>query len=208
MIQDHFEKNYLPNRVDWNFNVVFHAQPQVAQLAATYRDHLDSQNLYSPIPGKWIHSTILRMGLISDFTEVEMLAVAEVLRPKLAILQLPIFCFNPWNLSGSDVVLEIYPRDDYRQIYECVAEAFVEVIGSDRVSVNSVQQYRPHITLAYTKSHNNVLDIAQKLFYSEPAYCEFAVKSVSLIKQWPTDGHYEWEVVRELPVGIEHSGNI
>ena len=80
MAIDHFKKHaYQTNKVDWNFNILFNDQPQVAQTAKMYVQALSHPGLYPPIPAKWLHATILRIGLVDDYTKDELLAVTKQL---------------------------------------------------------------------------------------------------------------------------------
>ena len=74
MAQDHFVRhNHQEGVVDWNFNVTFVDQPSVAAMAEAYRSLLTKTYFYDPIPPRWLHATILRVGTIEQDREAEML---------------------------------------------------------------------------------------------------------------------------------------
>jgi 2'-5' RNA ligase len=199
MAKDHFElNNYQTNRVDWNFNILFSNQPDVGRMVDDYAPALDHPGLYKPIPSQWLHSTILRLGLTSDFSEQEVLAVADVLKQKLAALSLPEFVFDSWWLWGGNVVLHISPEDAYMTIYDTVMDAARQVVGAGRIARHG--DFIPHVTLAYSKEHHEEVVINRQLFESAVKPAKFRATELSLIRQWPADGHYEWEIVRALPI--------
>lgn len=199
MAKDHFElHNYQTNRVDWNFNIFFSGQSDVERMVNEYTPVLDHAGLYKPIPSKWLHSTILRVGLASDFSEQEMLAITDILQQKLTTLHLPEFVFDSWWLWGGNVVLHISPEDAYVTIYDTVMDAAKQVVGAERIARHG--DFIPHVTLAYSKAHNDEIAINQRLFENPVKPARFRATELSLIRQWPTDGHYEWEVVRTLPI--------
>lgn len=73
MSTDHFQKhNYQAGKVDWNFNLIFDDQPQVAAMVSQYAKPLDQPGLYPPVPAKWLHATILRVGTTDEYTKAEM----------------------------------------------------------------------------------------------------------------------------------------
>lgn len=198
MATDHFEKHFHQNNSqDWNFNIIFN-QPDVARMAKDYAQTLDHPGLYRPIPAQWLHSTILRVGLTTDYTEAEMMAVVEILQPKLARLGLGEFVFDSWWLWGGNVVLHITPEEGLNQIYEEVTKAVEAVVGSDRTPKSS---FIPHMTLAYTKTHHNEGEINQQLVAHPVKPARFMVPQLLLLKQWPTAGHYEWEVIKSINIG-------
>lgn len=201
MAVDHFEKHeHPPGSKDWNFNVLFDGQPAVAQMAEQYAEALEHPGLYKPIPAQWLHSTILRVGLLEEFTDAEMLAVAGQLQASLAELSLPEFVFDSWWLWGSNVVFHISPDDKFNQIYDHVIAALQSVVGPNRIQTNK-HGFMAHMTLAYTKTHDKEREIHQRLLAHPVKPSAFRVSHLSLIKQWPTDGHYEWEMVRNIPIG-------
>ena len=203
MAKDHFETHYYQKgHVDWNFNVLFSDQPDVERMVQEYRPIVSRPGLYDPIPAKWLHSTILRVGLTDDFTEEEMLKVVDILAPKLASLTLPEFVFDSWWLWGGNVVLHISPSDQYNTIYDAIIESMQQVVGNERTLKSPHGNFIPHVALAYSKDHHDEIEINHQLSNHPVVPASFNVTSVSLIRQWPTDGHYEWDIVRDIPIGL------
>jgi 2'-5' RNA ligase len=208
MATDHFEKHFhKPNQVDWNFNVLFNGQPDVSRMAEQYAQVLQHPGLYKPIPPQWLHSTILRVGLVDDYTEAEMLAVADKLQDKLANLKLPEFFFDSWWLWGGNVVFHISPDDQFTKVYDEVIAALEAVVGSDRTTKSPHESFIAHTSLVYSKAHNSEREIHDKLLANPVKPATFNARSVSLIKQWSTDGHYEWEVVKDISIGRNTIGS-
>ena len=202
MAKDHFETHYYQkDKVDWNFNILFTNQRDVKLMADEYAPILQHPGLYDPIPSQWLHSTILRVGLTDDFTEAEMLMVADRLAPKLARLDLPEFIFDSWWLWGGNVVLHITPSDRYSQIYDCAIEALRNVVGDERTLKSPYGSFIPRVALAYSRNYHQERQINDQLTKNPVLPASFQATNLSLIRQWPTDGHYEWEIVRELPIG-------
>jgi 2'-5' RNA ligase len=199
---DHFEKeHHQAKRADWNFNILFDGQPAVTDMAREYREAIRHPSLYDPIPPKWLHATIFRVGLVDDYTEHEMLAVAARLEPLLKELRLPEFCFDSWWLWGGNVVLHISPDDKFTQIYDQVIAALNAVVGQERIIPTPHGRFIAHTGLAFTKTHDKESEINSQLVNTRIKPASFRARRLSLIKQWPINGHYEWEVVRQIPIG-------
>jgi 2'-5' RNA ligase len=203
MATDHFKKHARKSPVDWNFNVLFHSQPAIDKMRQQYASVIKDAELYDPIPTPWLHATILRVGLLEEYTEAEMLTVADKLQTSLAGLKLPTFSFDSWWLWGGNVGLHISPGDEFGQIYQHTAAALESVVGSQRATKTPHGGFIPHTSMAYTKDHTAEQDreLHQKLVANPVQPASFEVKNLSLIKQWPKDGHYEWEIIREIPIG-------
>jgi 2'-5' RNA ligase len=204
MAKDHFAKHYIKdNQVDWNFNVVFNECPAVAEMAKKYAPLVTHPGLYDPIPPKWLHATILRIGLVEDFTEREMLKVVDLLTPLLARMDLPEFRFDSWWLWGGNVVLHISPEDEFTKIYDAVVDAMEKVVGSDRTPRSPHGRFVPHTGLAYTRTHKKEKEVHNQLVSRSVMPASFRVTHLPLIRQQPKDGHYEWEVIKRIPIGVE-----
>jgi 2'-5' RNA ligase len=170
-------------------------------MAEEYAEALQHPGLYKPVPPQWLHSTILRIGLVDDYTETEMLAVVDKLQERLANLKLPEFFFDSWWLWGGNVVFHISPDDQFTKIYDEVIAALEAVVGSDRATKSPHGGFIAHTSLVYSKTHNREREIHDWLLDNPVKPAHFRANSLSLIKQWPIDGHYEWEVVRDIPLG-------
>jgi 2'-5' RNA ligase len=204
MATDHFERHRVKAEGDkpwWNFNVVFDNQPDVVRMAQQYAPLLQHPGLYEPIPPQWLHSTILAVGTTHEFTELEMLAVADKLEPLLANLELPEFQFDSWWIWEGNVVLHISPEDEFTRIYDAVTEALTQTVGPKRTRKSPYGNFVPHTSLAYTRTHDKEHEIHRQLVEHPVVPAAFKVAYLPLIRQWPKNGHYEWEVVRKIPIG-------
>jgi 2'-5' RNA ligase len=200
MAQDHFERHkHHAGVVDWNFNVVFENQPAVAAMAEAYAPLLDRPELYDPIPAKWLHATILRVGTVDDeYTEEEMLAVADKVQAAVVNFTLPEFHFGELVTVYGNICFIIEPRTELEKLYNIVAESLESVVGPERATKTPYGRFISHMSLAYSRAQNNEAAIEAELKQAHIAPAEFRVTRMPLIKQWPTDGHYEWDIVKDV----------
>lgn len=203
MAVDHFLRyEGRPPVVDWNFNIDYRGQPDVVAMANAYAEILRPlPGFHEPIPAEWLHTTVLRVGLTTEFTEQEVLAMTDVLVPRLHEMQLPQFVFDPWWLWDGNLVLHISPEDAFIPIYDAVRQAVVDIVGPERTAQPKYGRYLPHMTLAYAKTHHQEQQIHDTLEANPVASAKFRANSISLIRQQPIRGRYEWDVIRTIPIG-------
>jgi 2'-5' RNA ligase len=206
MAIDHFAKHaYQSGRSDWNFNITFRDQLDVARMLDEYGKIIApvSKLLYAPIPLQWLHLTILRAGFFEDFSVSEMQTVAQKLEPIFANFDLSELAFDSWWLLYGNVILHVSPGDKIEQCYNAIVDMIHETLGADRLKIplGPHGSFTPHVTLAYTKSHHRELELNAALSTQLIKPAHFKIEKVSLLRQWPADGHYEWDVIREIPVG-------
>lgn len=200
MAVNHFKKwGFQTNRVDWNFNILFNDQPQVVELARQYGPLIKHLGLHKPVPGQWLHATVLRVGFLEDFTDAEMLAVAEDLKPKLAAMKIPQLMLGQWWLWNGGPVLHITPDLQLQEMFGFLLDSLTKVVGRDRLPTKP--QFIPHITLAYPKTYDDELDLYRQLQSHPIEGTEIRAKRLSLIKQHIEDDYYAWEIMKDIPIG-------
>lgn len=213
MANDHFETHaYHKGKIDWNFNLIFTDVPEVGDLAERYASVLDRPELYPPVPRQWLHQTILRVGFAGEeseggtFTAADMDNVCEKLAPRLAGLALPKITVGPsWEYKGYPL-LHMSPEEPLNEIFQAVRQSLGEAVGADRLP-NPVDrpadQLIVHIALAYPHTHDKEAELAAALAKADETIepIEVQLRDLSLVRQWPTGEHYEWEVVRNLRLG-------
>jgi 2'-5' RNA ligase len=200
MAIDHFKKyEWQVNRTDWNFNILFNDQPRVAQLATKYEPLIQHSGLHKPVPGQWLHATVLRVGFLEEFTDDEMLAVAEKIEPKLASMKMPQLMLGQWWIWNGGPVLHIAPDMQLQQLFSWLVAALAEVVGKQRLPAKL--HFIPHITLAYPKTYDDELDLYKRLQSHQIEGVEIRANSLSLIKQHVEDDYYAWEIVKDIPIG-------
>ena len=145
-----------------------------------------------------MHSTILRVGTTDEFSEIEMRAVAYEVQENVANIRLPEFRFDAWWLLFGNVVFHISPDDEFTKLYDIVAVALTEVVGAERASKTHHGRFLAHSTFAYAKSYQKEHEIHDRLTEARIEPAHFRATQMPLIRQWPVDGHYEWEIVEQV----------
>ncbi|HET8709479.1 MAG TPA: 2'-5' RNA ligase family protein [Candidatus Saccharimonadales bacterium] len=201
MARDHFVRhNHHEGVIDWNFNVVLGQEPSVAAMAETYRPILQKPWFYDPIPNEWLHTTILRIGTVADYTEEEMLAVADKVQVRVNELQLPEFHFGPHIIIHGNVCLKIEPESELEKLYAAVTESLEEVVGAERATKSPYGHFIAHTSLVYSKERENEAETEVELNAAEIEPASFRIHHMPLIRQRPTNGHYEWKIVKNIEI--------
>ncbi|HEX5744208.1 MAG TPA: 2'-5' RNA ligase family protein, partial [Candidatus Saccharimonadales bacterium] len=200
MAIDHFGKRYAfqKGHTDWNFNIMFDGQPQVAKMAAAYAGAIDHPGLYPPIPAERLHMTVLRVGFTTEYTDAEMAAVTGLLRPKLAGMEMPELVLGPWWIWGGPV-LHVTPEGPLIKVFDAILKSIEEIVGKKRTP--KPQRFIPHVTLAYCKDYDDEIGLHASLSKTDVEPARFRADKLSMIKQWPSLPVYKWDVVEDIPIG-------
>lgn len=201
MAQDHFEKHlYLggPDRVDWNYNLCFDGQPQIAEIAEEYAEILNHPGLHLPVPATCLHTTVARIGLVDERQEEEMLAFNERLKEPLADLpvsEVTVKVGAKCRYDGGNVMLDITPSKSIKKMRQ-LAMAQVGIYIADE------DEFSPHITLAYAAAcgEKGEEEIRERIAENPVSPVVVRLAELSLVKQWPVNDYYEREVIERLPL--------
>lgn len=200
MENDHFIRHrWARERADWNFNILFEDQPQVARYADQYAAALEHPGLYDPVPAAWLHATILRVGFFDDFSEDEMLTVLHRLEPTLAAMKVPKLLLGQWWIWGGNPCVHFTPDEPLNAIFKAVLSEVSAVVGTDRLAQSL--NFMPHITLAYSKTYSDKHGLFIQLQNQRIDAVPVRINRLSLVKQYVIDNYYAWDVIREIPVG-------
>jgi hypothetical protein len=201
MAQDHFERhNHHAGVIDWNFNVTFEGEASVAAMADGYKLFLSRPELYAPIPAQWLHATILRIGTADEYKEAEMLSVAELVQERVGSLNLPEFHFGAPKILFGNVCFPIEPSPELEKLYTIVTESLQQIVGQARATKSPYGSFIAHSSFVYTKARDNEAETEAMLAGVDIPPARFRIRHMPLIRQRPVDGHYEWEVVRDISV--------
>lgn len=201
MAQDHFERhNHYEGVVDWNFNVTFEEEPRVAAMVDAYRPLLTRPELYEPVPARWLHATILRVGTTDEYTEAEMLAVAKQVQTRVQAIKLPDFHFGEPKIIFGNITFPIEPEAELEMLYKLITEYLESVVGKSRATKSPYGHFIAHTSFAYTKERDNEAETDAILAAANIQPATFRIKHMPLIRQRPIDGHYEWEVVKDISI--------
>jgi 2'-5' RNA ligase len=200
MATDHFIAHPRSREcTDWNFNILFNDQPKVGTYVKQYKSALKHPGLYETVPGEWLHATVLRVGLLEDFSEKEMLETAERLEQKLANLSLPQLLLGQWFIWDGNPCLHITPDTQLQEVLRLIVEALNETVGKNRAPQK--QSFTPHVTLAYSKAYDDELGLYKQLEGQHIKSLKIRANSVSLIKQHVENDYYVWDIVKTLALG-------
>jgi 2'-5' RNA ligase len=200
MAIDHFVryKEHV-KRTDWNFNILFNDQPQLAELVSKYETLLQHSGLHNPISVQWLHATVLRAGFLEEFSDDEMLAVAKKLEPKLASMKMPQLMLGQWWIWNGGPVLHITPDQQLNELFEQLVESLMEIVGEQRLPKKL--QFIPHVTLAYPKTYDDELGLYRQLQANPIEGINVRATNLSLLKQHVEDDYYAWKIIKDIPIG-------
>jgi 2'-5' RNA ligase len=201
MADDHFQTNlWEPDEVDWHFLIRLQDQNHMRSIVEQYANIYRHPGLYPPVPFKWLHMTIVRIGSVTTITHEEMHDVVELLRPTLERTHLPELLLGPWWLWTGSVVLHVTPEEPITRLFNVVMTALNHVLGEKAPKPSG---FIPHVTLAYARTYQQEREVHKRLSaqWIDPTLVHIC--TLSLVKEKQTIPLYSWDIVTEVPVGAQ-----
>lgn len=142
-------------------------------------------------PLRWLHITTLIAGSadeIGDSGMSEMLAEVRALLLDTAPIEVT---FGRVLYHPEAIALGVYPQEALAPIRQAALAATRAVTGRDGNVSDSIQPWKPHVTLCYSTGRQPVEPIIAALGKELPT-CKVSVQSLSLIVQRGPERLWDW----------------
>lgn len=142
-------------------------------------------------PLRWLHITTLIAGSTAEITDGDMsgmLAKASGLLLDTAPITVT---FNRVLYHPEAIVLGVHPQEALTPIRQAALAATHAVTGRDNVLPDSIEEWKPHVTLCYSTGQQPAEPIIAALGKELPP-CEVCVQSLSLVVQRGPERLWDW----------------
>jgi 2'-5' RNA ligase len=193
-------------RPGWRVGTRFYAwhitqddQPGVHDLAQRYRTAVSTIETLDPIPDEWLHMTMQGVGHVEDINIAALdfltLRVADRLRALAPITT----SYQRADITSEAVVLTPADPEAFAEVRRAIRAGITDALGE---CPESEDGFRAHVSVAYGNADADAAPIREALDRAAPAAPSSATYTkVSLIRMHRDQRMYEWDVIREVPLG-------
>jgi 2'-5' RNA ligase len=193
-------------RPGWRVGTRFYAwhitqddQPEVHDLAQRYRTAVSTIETLDPIPDEWLHMTMQGVGHVEDINiaafDFLTLRVADRLRALAPITT----SYQRADITSEAVVLTPADPEAFAEVRRAIRAGITDALGE---CPESEDGFRAHVSVAYGNADADAAPIREALDRAAPAAPSSATYTkVSLIRMHRDQRTYEWDVIREVPLG-------
>jgi 2'-5' RNA ligase len=187
-------------RAFYTWHVTFDEGSAIAQLADQYRPTLEQFPGLDVLRTDQLHLTVQGLGFAGEVPEADVAAIVEATRPELAALPPRVAEAGPAYADSETVQVAIHPADEVAEVRAALRRGIAAVWGANNVPEDA-DIFRPHVTFAYSNSHNNRSEIADALDSIGPLTTKATVGRLSLIRLHRDNQAYEWTEIAEVKIG-------
>ncbi|MGH3825821.1 MAG: 2'-5' RNA ligase family protein [Pseudonocardiaceae bacterium] len=202
VMRDHWwwRPGWRVGRSFYTWHVTFDDQPAAHQLAADYVPILEDLPTLDPIPVRWLHLTMQGIGFTDEVARADIEAIVEAARDRCAELTLFTITLGPARVDPEALMLPVWPPEPVACLRATIRTAIADVRGPDNVP-ESPDDFRPHVSLAYSNAAGPAAPIAQRLTARPVTSAEITVRRATLIDLNRDHRAYQWTDVATAELG-------
>lgn len=187
-----------PGQAQLYWHVLMRDQPQVRALAAVARGRLSGFSGLHFTPEQWLHLSIHRVGLTTDFSHGEIEALVGQARPLLQRIPPVTFTLGQVLYHPEAITLGARPPD----ALDAVARAVRQTAAStpDRSADDPTPSGIPHVTVAYSTQDQPADPIIAALGRVLPE-CPVTIEAIHLIAQHGPERAWNWQSLARIALG-------
>ncbi|HMH90971.1 MAG TPA: 2'-5' RNA ligase family protein [Streptosporangiaceae bacterium] len=191
-----------PGQAQLYWHVLMRDQPQVCALAAVARQRLAAFAGLHPTPERWLHLSVLRVGLAGGIPQASLEAMVGHARERLGPAGPVTATLGPVRYRPEAVALEVGPGgvlDPVRAaILAAAAAAGLRPPGPGPAG----EPWLPHVTVAYSTADQPDDPIIAALGRELPAG-QITIDSVSLVAQHGPEREWAWQPLVTIPLRVQ-----
>jgi 2'-5' RNA ligase len=173
-------------------------QPQVRALAAVARGRLSAVSGLHFTPEQWLHLTVLRVGLTTDFAPGEIEAMVGQARQPLQRVPPVTFTLGQVLYHPEAISLGARPGDALDAVAGAVRQAAASTPA--RPADVTTPLWIPHVTVAYSTQDQPADPIIAALGRELPE-CPVTIDAIHLIAQHGPERAWNWQSLARIALG-------
>jgi 2'-5' RNA ligase len=179
-------------------------QPALRDLVRHHQDALADLGNLDLIPPRWLHLTMQGIGFVDNIGTADLTEITERITEQLRDAAPPTVTFHRPTVSPEAVYLRAHPAEPIYQLRLAVYQVVTAALGPGRFgeSPPSLDQYKPHVSVAYINSDGPAQPIIDALSKANsPAAVTTTFRTASILTFHRDHQMYEWTDARPIPIG-------
>lgn len=178
-------------------------QPQLRELVSRYQQAIRSLPNLDLIPAQWLHLTMQGIGFTDEISAAVLQDLADAIHHELSAIEPPSVSFGYLTVHPEAVYLKAHPAEALYPLRMAMHQAIASVLGPDRFheTIPTVEQFVPHVSIAYVSADGEVQPITQALETVAIAGVQVTFAEASLLEFHRDQRMYEWTNAEPIAIG-------
>jgi len=169
--------------------------PQAVSLARQAQQRLSHFSGLHMTPLRWLHATTLIAGPAADFTEDQLVRMAEAASGLLAAMPPVTVTLGRILYHPEAIMLGMAPTQALAPIRQAARAATRIVMG--RENPGDTPRWTPHVTICYSTSDQPAAPIIASLGHQLPS-CDIQIDALSLVIQYGPERRWDWSTAATI----------
>jgi len=185
----------------YTWHITFEEHVPVHRLAHHYMPVVDRFSAtLDPVEARRLHATLQGIGFADEISLVDVDNMLAHAQDRCARIEPVAVTIGPAHADSETIQMPIRPVGGVASLRVAIREAIGDVWGQQRVP-ESMDNFRPHVTLAYSSGSASVTEVERALAALGPATAPIVIRRVSLINLNRDNKRYEWTEVSAVRIG-------
>jgi 2'-5' RNA ligase len=184
------------------WHVLMRDQPQVCALAAVARRRLAGFAGLHAVPERWLHLSVLRVGLAADLPRAALEDMVARARAGLQAAGPVTAGLGPVRYDADAIALAVGPDGVLDPVRAVLADA-ARLAGAGP-GEPAAAPWAPHVTVAYSTQDQPDGPVVAALGRELPAG-QITVDSVSLVAQHGPERDWDWQPLASVPLRAQRA---
>jgi 2'-5' RNA ligase len=187
-----------PGEAQLYWHILMRDQPQVCALAAVARQRLTGFTGLHFTPERWLHLSVLRVGLATDLDSGEIDAMVTKARHLLPQVSPVTVTLGQVLYHPEAITLGVRPGGVLDHVAQTVREAATSTTGLSTDVSGSL--WIPHVTVAYSTEDQSAEPIIAALGRELPE-CPVTIDRIHLVAQHGAERAWNWQPITAITIG-------
>lgn len=187
----------------YTWHITFEEHVPVHRLAHHYAPVVERFSAtLDPVEVRGLHATLQGIGFTDEISHVDVDNIVACARARCALVEPVGVTIGPAHTDSETIQMPIRPVCGMASLRVAIRQAIGDVWGERRVPERP-NDFRPHVTLAYSSGSAPVSEVERALEELGPATAPVVVRWVSLINLNRDKQRYEWTTVSTVRIGSQ-----
>ncbi|MGH3889243.1 MAG: 2'-5' RNA ligase family protein [Pseudonocardiaceae bacterium] len=202
MMRDHWwwRPGWRLGRSFYTWHITFSQNPQLTDFSSRHKQTIDRFETLDKVPFSGLHVTLQGIGFVDEVDRADIdhiIAATQVRCSRLQAFEIEI---GPTVVDTEGVYAPVHPIETVTELRKALRAGIGDIWGEGNVW-ESIEGFRPHLTLAYSNGAGSIRDIEMTLKANNPGTVRATISTVSLIDLNRDRRLYEWSEVATVRLG-------
>lgn len=184
----------------YTWHITFSQNPQIANFSSRHEQVIDRFETLDRVPLSGLHVTLQGIGFVDEVDRADIDRIIAATRVRCSRLQAFEIEIGPTTVDEEAVYAPVRPMNAVMELRKALRGGIGDIWGEENVP-ESIEGFRPHLTLAYSNGVGSIGDIEMALKVNDPGTVRVMISTVSLIDLNRDRKLYEWSEVATVRLG-------